>query len=289
MKKRIFLKLFRMGILNILPSKLYLKIKYKIYFNRRLNFRNPQTFNEKLQWLKINDRKENYTDLVDKYQVKKIICNLIGDEHIIKTIGIYDKYDEIDFSKLPNKFVMKCTHDSGGIVICKDKNSFNHIEARKKIEDNLKKNYFWLGREWPYKKVKPRIIIEEYIETPNGESPNDYKFFCFNGEPKCYKIDFDRFKNHGANYYDVNGNLLPFGEVKIPPNFDKKIEQPKNIDIMLDFAKKLSKNIPFVRVDFYEVNEKVLFGEMTFYPASGMGKFTDESADILLGEWLKIK
>lgn len=289
MIKRIFLKLFRMGIFNILPSKLYLKLKYKIYLNRRLNFKNPQTFNEKLQWLKINDRKENYTALVDKYQVKKIICNLIGDEHIIKTIGIYDKYDEIDFSKLPNKFVMKCTHDSGGIVICKDKNSFNYIEARKKIEDNLKKNYFWFGREWPYKKVKPRIIIEEYIETPNGESPNDYKFFCFNGEPKCYKIDFDRFKNHGANYYDVNGNLLPFGEVKFPPNFDKKMEQPKNIDIMLDFAKKLSKNIPFVRVDFYEVNEKVLFGEMTFYPASGMGEFTDESADILLGEWLKIK
>lgn len=275
-------------IKNKIPDKIYLKYKYKKIFKKELNLNNPVTFNEKLQWLKLNDRKDIYTTMVDKYEAKKYVANIIGDEYIIPTIGIYNSFDEIDFSELPNQFVMKCTHDSGGLVICKDKNNLDINKARKKINKSLKNNYYYDGREWPYKNVKPRIIIEKYMEDRKTRELRDYKLFCFDGKVKFFKIDFDRQKYHRANYYDTNGILLRFGEEICPPDFEKTLDMPINLNKMISFSQKLSFEIPFIRVDFYEVNGKIYFGELTFYPASGFGKFTPEEWDKKLGDMIKL-
>ena len=286
--RKIFDIFSKFNLLNILPSKWYLKLKYRIYLGEKLNLRNPRKFNEKLQWLKLYDRKPEYTNLVDKYEVKKIVRDLIGEKYLIKTLGIYNKYEEIDFEKLPNKFVIKCTHDSGGIVICKDKSKFDHVKSKEKLEKSLRKNYYWRSREWPYKKVLPRIIVEEYMEDDKTLQLRDYKFFCFNGEPKCFKIDFDRFVNHRANYYDINKQLLKIGELSFPPDFEQNLEMPQKFNEMLDLAKKLSKDMVFVRVDFYEVNGNIYFGEITFFPASGTSRFINEYTNELFGKWLEL-
>ena len=285
---RLILKLDRMELLTILPTKLYLQLIYKIKLNKKLDLDNPQTFNEKLQWLKINNIQKNYSLLVNKYTVKNYIGKVIGEEYIIPTLGIYDKFEDINFDDLPEQFVIKCTHDSGGIVVCKDKSKLDKDSCRIKIKKCLKRNYYLHGREYPYKTIKPQIIIEKYMEDENLKELRDYKFFCFNGEPKCFKIDFDRFVNHRANYYDMNQKILNVGEKNFPPDFNKNLLMPINFDKMVEFAKKISRNIPFARVDFYEVNNKVFFGEITFFPASGMGKFINEYSDELLGSWLQL-
>ena len=270
--------------IKILSDINYLKLRYKITFHKKLNLDNPQTFNEKLQWLKLNDRKEIYTTMVDKYEAKKYVANIIGDEYIIPTIGIYNSFDEIDFNKLPNKFVMKCTHDSGGLVICKDKNKLDINEARKKINKSLKNNYYYGGREWPYKNVKPRIIIEKYM----GSNLNDYKIFCFNGVPKYILVCSNRngnFKN--TDFYDVNWNLMPFTREKHQNN-PIGISKPENLNEMLLIAEKLSKDIPFVRVDLYDIKNKIYFGEMTFYPSAGFEGFSPVEWDKKLGDMIKL-
>lgn len=266
--------------------------KFLIYrgLDRGFNFdlKNPKTFNEKLQWLKLHDRNPLYTKLVDKYEVKNYIKDVLGEEYIIPTIGVYDSFEDINFDELPNEFVIKCTHDSASVIICKDKNNFDLLECKKKIDNAMKRNYYYGGREWPYKNVKPRILIEKYMCDDKLQELRDYKFFAFDGRVEYFKVDFDRFTNHGANYYDKNKNLTDIGEVVCPPNFDKKIEFPKTIDKMIELASKLSENIPFVRVDFYDVNGHIYFGEMTFYPASGYGKFIDEKWDDKLGSLIDI-
>lgn len=266
----------------------FLKLKYKNIIGEKLNLNNPQTFNEKLQWLKLNDRKDIYTTMVDKYEVKKYVSDVIGEKYIIPTLGIYNSFDEIDFEKLPNKFVVKCTHDSGSTIICKDKKKFDIKKAKKKINKALKYNYYYAGREWPYKNVKPRIIIEEYIEDYELKDLRDYKFFCFNGKVNLFKVDFNRFLEHRANYYDKNLKLLEFGEEVCPPDFEKKIEIPKDIMKMILLAEKLANGTKFVRIDFYYTNKKIYFGEMTFYPASGFGKFIPDSWDERLGEMINL-
>ena len=266
----------------------FLKLKYKNIIGEKLNLNNPQTFNEKLQWLKLNDRKDIYTTMVDKYEVKKYVSDVIGEKYIIPTLGIYNSFDEIDFEKLPNKFVVKCTHDSGSTIICKDKKKFDIKKAKKKINKALKYNYYYAGREWPYKNVKPRIIIEEYIEDEELKDLRDYKFFCFNGKVNLFKVDFNRFLEHRANYYDKNLKLLEFGEEVCPPDFEKKIEIPKDIMKMILLAEKLANGTKFVRIDFYYTNKKIYFGEMTFYPASGFGKFIPDSWDERLGVMINL-
>ena len=269
-------------------DKVYLKMRYRNVFNKTLNLSNPKTFNEKLQWLKLNDRNPLYTILVDKYETKDYIANIIGNEHIIPTLGIYDSFDDIDFSKLPNSFVMKCTHDSGGIVIVKNKNNLNVEDARKKINKSLKKNYYYSGREWPYKNVKPRIIIEKYMEDKKTKELRDYKFFCFNGVPKFMFLATDRqIEQTKFNFYDMDFNLLPFTQGH--PNDLRKIQKPEKFEEMVEFSKKLSKDIPHVRVDFYEINGKVYFGEMTFYHYSGFTRFNPEEWDEKLGDYITIK
>lgn len=272
----------------VLNDKKFIKILYKFYINKKLNLDNPHTFNEKLQWLKLYDRKDIYTTMVDKYEVKEYISNIIGEDHVIPTIGVYDNFNDINFEKLPKQFVIKCTHDSGGLVIVKDKTKLDIKKAKKKINKALRRNYYYSGREWPYKNVKPRIIIEKYMEDNKAKELRDYKFFCFNGKMQLFKIDFNRLNYHQANYYDKSGNLLRFGEKVCPPNYNKVLEMPINLNSMIKLAENLSKNIPFLRVDFYEMNSKIYFGELTFYPASGFGKFEPEEWDRKLGDLIDL-
>ncbi|MBR5227165.1 MAG: glycosyl transferase [Clostridia bacterium] len=273
-------------IKNIIPDKIYLKLVYKKRLGKKLNLKDPKTFNEKLQWLKLYDRNPKYTALVDKYEVKKYIEKQIGKQYVIPTLGVYDKFDEIDFDKLPNQFVIKCTHDSGGLVICKDKSKLNIEESRDKIENCLNTNYYYQGREWPYKNVKPRIIIEKYMEDNKG-CLFDYKFMCFNGEAKLSFVCTDRDKKDlKVTFFDKEWNKMPFERHYKSSN--EKIDRPKQYELMIQLAEKLSKDIPFVRVDFYEVDNQIYFGELTFYPGCGFEEFEPEEWDEKLGEFIKI-
>ena len=288
LQKAIADNITKIDMLQNLSDEAYLKLVYRLIFGRKLDLKNPKTFNEKLQWLKLYNRKPEYTLMVDKYEVKGYIAEQIGEEYVIPTLGVWDNFDDIDFDSLPNQFVLKCTHDSGGLVICKDKSNLDVTEAREKINKALTRRFYYFGREWPYKNVKPRIIAEKYMVDKTVDELRDYKFFCFGGVCKCLKVDFDRFIEHHANYFDPQGNLLDLGEKICPPNKEKVLFLPENKDNMLQLAEKLSKGIPFLRADFYDVNGKIYFGELTFFPASGWGEFTDEKWDYKLGEWIKL-
>ena len=281
-----FLNFNKTKLSHFITDKAMIKMQYRAVFGKKIDLNNPKSFNEKLQWLKLYDRNNEYIKLVDKFEVRSHIKNEIGEEYLIPLLGIWDNCEEIDYAGLPNQFVLKCTHDSGSVLLCEDKQKFDFQKAKIKLEKSLNKNLFWHGREWPYKNVKPRIMAEAFMMDDKTTELRDYKFFCFNGKVKCVKIDFDRFKDHRANYYSVNGELLPFGECICPPDFNRKLEMPKNMDKMIELAEKLSAKNSFLRVDFYEVNNKIYFGELTFFPASGFGPFTEEEWDYKLGEYL---
>jgi hypothetical protein len=255
-----------------------------------IDWKNPKMFSEKLQWLKLYDRKPEYTIMVDKYAVKEYVAKIIGEEYIIPTLGVWDRPEDIDWDSLPDKFVLKTTHGGGGsgVVICKDKATFDKIDAIKKLKKSSSKCIYKLLREWPYKNVSRRIIAEQYLEQGENNSLNDYKFFCFNGKVKFFKIDFDRFTEHRANYYSLDGKLLEFGEKAYPIRFDVEIDLPKSFDRMILIAEKLSVGLQFLRVDFYDVNNKIYFGELTFYPSSGIKEFTSIEWDKKLGYMLKL-
>ena len=276
--------------LLILPDKIYLKLLYKNIFSKKLDLNNPQTFNEKLQWLKLKDRKDIYTTMVDKYEVKKYVSNIIGEEYIIPTLGIYNSFEEIDFEKLPNKFVMKCTHDSGSTIICKEKEKFNKKKAKSKINKCLKQNFYYNFREWPYKNVKPRIIIEKYMEDSKLKELVDYKVYAFNGEADYLMACYDRIKgNTKFLYYDKDWNLIKkFSYDGMKYGDSIEIPKPKNIDKMFEFANVLSKGISFVRIDFYEKDGKLYFGELTFYPNAGFETGRTKELDDYLDSKLKI-
>ena len=281
------MKLFR-KLSRLIPDRIYLQIVYFRHFKKFIDFDNPKTFNEKIQWLKLNYRKEEYTNLVDKYRVKQYITKLIGEEYVIPTLGVWNNADDIDFKSLPEKFVLKCNNDSGGIVICKNKKDFDEAKAKSFLKERLKNNGYWYGREWPYKNVKPCIIAEKYMEDSISKDIKDYKFFCFNGSMEFFDIDIDRFIEHRANYYDRNGNFLPFGKTYCPPDYTKKIEMPKNLDKMIELAETISHNTVLSRIDFYEIDGQVYFGEITFYPGSGFSPFTDEKWDYKLGDMIDL-
>lgn len=275
------------------PDSVYLRILYKARTGKRLNLKNPKTFNEKLQWLKINDRKSRYSILVDKYEVRKYISEKIGEEYLIPLIGVYDSFDDINFDKLPKKFVIKCTHDSGGLVICRDKNKLDHQIAREKINKSLKRNYYYSGREWPYKNVKPRIIIEQFMEEANKDIAKygliDYKFHCFNGEPKFLYVSqgLEDHKTAQMSFYDLNFEKLPFRRADYD-QLNREVNIPLNFEKMKEICSKLSKDIDFLRVDLYEINGKIYFSELTFTPCSGMMPFEPMEYDDIVGEMLKL-
>lgn len=271
-------------------DKSYLSVIYYLQMKNRLHWKKPVTFNEKLQWLKLYDRKPIYTSLVDKAAVKDYVADRIGKEYVIKTIGIYDAPHKIDFNRLPDKFVLKTTHGGGGsgVVVCKDKNTLDVTKVRERLKKSLESDIYTLFREWPYKDVSRKIIAEEYVESEDGDL-RDYKFFCFNGEPRFLKVDFGRFVEHHANYYDMEWNLLPFEETDVRRVAEHREIQPENFKKMVEFARQLSQGHKFLRVDLYNVNGKIYFGELTFYPASGLGTFTPSEWDKKLGAMMSLE
>jgi hypothetical protein len=278
------------GTHNIFPMSdtLFLKVAYKCRLGKNLNLANPVLFNEKMQWLKLYNRKDEFTRMVDKYLVKDYISKKIGEEYIIPTIGIYDNFKQIDFEKLPNQFVIKCTHDSGGLVIVKDKTKLDIKAAKKKINKSLKRNYYYAGREWPYKNVKPRIIVEKYLQEENSEDLVDYKFMCFNGKAEFCFVCSDRRSKDGLaiDIFDKEWNKAQFK--RHYRNSIKPKEKPKNYEKMIEIAEMLAKDIPFVRVDFYEIEDKIYFGELTFYPGAGFENFYPEIWDRKLGDMITL-
>ena len=226
---------------------------------KKLNLKNPKTYNEKLQWMKLYDRNPLYTRLVDKYEVKPYVAERIGQEYIIPTLGVWDRVEDIDFDALPDQFVLKCTHDSGGLVICRDKSKLNIEEAKRKLNKSLKNNFFYVGREWPYKNVKPRILAEAYMEDTATAELRDYKFFCFDGVVKAMFVATDRQKEGEEvkfDFYDADYNHLPFRQGH--PNANRPTEKPATFEQMRQLAEKLSRGLPQVRVDLYEVNGKII-------------------------------
>lgn len=282
--KLILLYLINKGFFNWLSDKKYLKMKYKLETGESLNLNEPQTFNQKLQWLKLYDRNPRYTKMVDKYQVKKLVADIIGEEYIIPTLGIWNDFKSIDFNSLPHKFALKPTHTSGNIYLCKDKSTINYIKLSKEFKRWLKQNYYYIHREWPYKNVEPKIIAEKYM----GENLFDYKFFCFNGKVKTILVCSNRNRDSkNTDFYNKDWMLMPFTRQNHTNN-SKGIPKPKNLEKMICISEKLSAGISFVRVDLYEIEGRVFFGELTFYPSSGFEGFKPKKYDKVLGDWLKL-
>lgn len=267
------------------PNILYLKIRYYFMCGRTLELDNPQTYNEKLQWLKIYDQHDEYTSMVDKYMAKGYVKERIGDGYVIPTLGVWDRFSDIDFNILPNQFVLKTTHDSGGVVIIKDKSTLDMKSAEHVLTRSLRHNYYLANREYPYKNVPPRIIAEDYLVDESGVELKDYKFFCFNGIPRAIQVDYDRFVGHKRNMYDTEWNRLPF-TLEYPTDWNKEISKPDNLSEMLDISAKLSRGIPHVRVDLYNVRGRVYFGELTFFHGGGYESFTPECWNKTFGEWI---
>lgn len=289
---RILYFLARKNIIK-LSDKNYLKVMYRCTFNKKLNLKNPQTFNEKLQWLKLYDRKPEYTTMVDKYLVKDYVSKKIGEEYIIPTLGIYENFDDINFDKLPKQFVIKPTHYGGssGVFVIKDKNKMDKEKIKSEINKLLKKNLFYYGREWPYKNVQPRIIIEKLMEDKKLKDLVDYKIYCFDGKADYVMVCFDRMKNDTKFiYFDKNWKIKPeFSNDGLKYGKSVNIDKPKNLEKMFEFAEVLSKNLAFARVDFYECNQELYFGEITFYPSSGFDDTRTEACQKYLDENLKIR
>lgn len=277
-----------------LPDATYLKLLYRFKMGHRLNLKNPQTFTEKLQWLKLYNRKPEYTKMVDKYAVKEYVTKIIGEEYIIPTLGVWDKPEDIDWDSLPNQFVLKTTHGGGGggVVICKDKTTFDKASAIAKLKESMASDIYSGLREWPYKNVPKRIIVEKFMTPEKSPAPNDlpdYKFFCFNGEPKCCQVIRDRHTKETIDFYDMDWNHMPFvGLNPVARNGLTPVIRPGNLDEMKEICRKLADSQSFVRVDLYVIDDKSYFGELTLYPASGMGVFTPSEWNGKLGDWLTL-
>lgn len=266
----------------VLSEKKFVEMHSSYCLGYKVNLDNPQTFNEKLNWMKVYGRDPKYTIMADKYAAKKYVADIIGEQYVVPCLGVYKSFDEIDFSLLPNQFVLKPTHQSG-VVVCKDKSSLDIEAARKKLESDLKRNYYTIHREWVYKDIPPRIIADTYLDDHTGTELRDYKFWCFNGEPKVIYLT-----NKGANVYE-NFYDMDFNPLHIDHGFARHQPEfacPNNFALMKELATKLSEGIPFVRIDFFDVDDKVYFGECTFYDWGGCHPFASYEEDLRIGEWL---
>ncbi|MEL3908995.1 MAG: ATP-grasp fold amidoligase family protein [Treponemataceae bacterium] len=284
--KRCILKAMSLGFFNWLSDVSYLKWKFKLMLGYPLDLENPKTFNEKLNWLKLNDRKPEYTKLVDKYAVREYIANKIGKEYLVPLIGVYETIDDVPWAELPNRFVLKCTSGSGGNIICKDKSTLDLKAEIKKFKKFFRQNYFYNSREYVYKDITPKIIIEQFI-SENEDTPDDYKFMCFNGTPKLIQVHRSRFSDmHSLDFYDTNWNKTSISQGNLISDIDWK--KPECFDLLFDLSSKLSKDFFHVRVDWYIVDKKIYFGELTFQDGAGFDKFDSYEDDLLLGLWLKL-
>lgn len=271
--------------LGFLPDEVYIQLYYFARFHRLCDLRHPRTYNEKLQWLKLHDRNPAYVAMVDKVEAKKVAAGVIGEEHIIPTITVWESVDEVDLDALPQSFVLKCTHDSEGVVVVPDKSRLDWPAARAKLAAALSRNFYPIGREWPYLGVKPRIIAEAYMEDERFGELRDYKFFCFDGEPRAMFVASDRgIGETKFDYFDLNFKRLDIRQCY--PNREGEVERPETFDQMIETARALSRGIPHVRIDFYEVNGRMYFGEYTFYHFSGFMPFDPPEWDEIFGSWL---
>lgn len=284
--KRIIDAGYRLHLLEWMDDEPYLKLAYWCFFGKKLDLHHPKTYNEKIQWLKLHDRNPEYVRFVDKYAVYPYVKEKIGEQYLIPLLGVWDSFDDIDFSVLPNQFVLKCTHDSGGIAICKDKRTFDRAAAREGLNRSMRKNYFYYLREWPYKDIKPRIIAQAYLKDEAGSGLWDYKFFCFHGEPKVMFIVSDRETDARNDYFDMDFHHLPFESGH--PNADVTPAKPAEFEEMRRIAAVLSAGMPHVRVDFFCDHGKVYFGELTMYHWSGLTPFNPPKYDELLGSWIRL-
>lgn len=276
--------------MHVVPEEWYLKRQFKKLLGYPLNLDNPQTFNEKLQWLKLHDRNPLYTRMVDKYEAKKYVADIIGEEYIIPTLGVWNHFDEIDFDQLPEQFVLKCTHDSGSIVICKERDKLDKKAAKEKLERGLRYNYYYRGGfEWPYKNVKPRIIAEKFLVDESQTELKDYKIMCFGGKAKCSFTCTGRNTDRGLHvtFYDREWQKMPFARHYKAES--EPVPRPRNYEKMVELTEKLAASLKFARVDFYEVNGWIYFGEITFFPGNGMEEFSPVEWDYRLGEWIELK
>ena len=278
------------GYLNWVPDAIYLKILYRLSMGESCNLKNPVKYNEKLQWLKLHDRKPEYARMVDKYEVRGYIAETIGEEYLIPCYGVYNSFEEIDFSKLPEQFVLKCTHDSGSVEICKDKANFDFKGAKDRLTGAMGKNYYNTYREWPYKNVKPRIIAEKFMVDETVDDLRDYKIMCFNGEAKLIEVHENRFareRGYTQTFYDRAWNKLNIAQKGFIPT-DEEREKPVKLDEMLALSEKIAKDMYHARIDWYLIGDKLYFGEITFYDGSGFAKFDDEKDDIFFGSLIQI-
>lgn len=276
------------GKLNFLPDRTYLSIIFRPEMGYAPNFDAPRSFNEKMQWLKLYDRKPEYSRMVDKYGVREHVAEKIGEGYLIPLVGgPWNSPEEIDFDALPEQFVLKTTHDSGGVIVCRDKSSFNTENAKRWLGGRLGRNYFWGGREWPYKNVQPRIIAEKYMQDEDSLNLPVYKILCFGGHPRIFQtIQNDKTQQESIDYFDVNWNLLDMRQSY--PNSPVPIAKPDTLDEMLRLAERLSEGHAFLRTDFYNINGKVYFSEITFYSDGGFGKFDPPEWDEKLGSWIEL-
>jgi len=275
-----------LGLLPWIDDEIFTKIQYLYKQRRWLNLDLPQTFNEKIQWLKLRHHDPRLTNLVDKYAVRDFVHERIGEEYLIPLVGVYEHADDIPFDQLPARFVIKATHGSGWTLLCFDRNHYDWEQAKKRIAHWLSSNFFRVGREWAYRDVPPRVVCEEMIDDGSGQPPPDYKIFCFHGEPRLIQVDLNRFSGHRRNLYDTQWNLLPT-EFEYPVG-DPELAAPPNLGKMLNVAKLLSASFPFVRVDLYSTPRGVYFGEMTFFPEKGVGRFRPYRFDEEFGRHLDL-
>ena len=273
-------------MMAFIPDKLYITALYRFRMKKSMNWKNPQSFTQKIQWLKVYNRNPVYTRIVDKYEMKGFVEERLGKGYTVPTIGLWNSVDEINTDRLPNKFVLKCTHDSGSNIICLNKDELQWDEVKRKLNDCMNNNHFYLSREWPYKNVKPRIIAEQLLEEKKGESLKEYKLFCFNGEVKMTLVckGIAHTNDRTNDYCDIDLNRLPF--TCLFPNSEGKIEKPERYDELLRCASRLSEGIPFVRVDAYMIKGEIYFGELTLFHNSGLRRYNPDEWDYKIGEWL---
>lgn len=279
----------KLGLYNNMDDKKFIEKMFKATMDYPLNLENPKSFNEKLQWLKLYDRNPLYTKLVDKYKVREYISEKIGEDYLIPLLGVWDAPEEIDFDSLPNKFVLKCNHNSGlGMCICTDKSKIDIKKVKNELKSGLAQNYYLNGREWPYKNVSRKIICEKYMTDETGKNLRDYKFYCFDGKPKIVGIYQDRNsdKETTGDFFDMNFEWvdLKFGM----PNALNKPQKPQKFQEMIKIAEILSEGMPEVRVDLYISNNKIYFGELTFFDGGGFDKIEPLEWDYKLGSWIKL-